>query len=207
MSALYERVLGAFRLNPFDILDLRMDATKTDLSKQFRKVSLLIHPDKCNHERAKEAFELANAAYKMVQNEEEMKFTRAAIEQAKENVLAERTKEVQRNNALSTLHRLREGEEDKWKQSNEFHYRWKIQTQKVLTNMEWKKRRFGKRIREEEERVRKNDEEEKQKAKDAQKRQKTWEEQREERVGGWRQFVKTKESKKKKKKAQVLGAV
>lgn len=184
-----------------------MDASKKDLSKQFRKVSLLIHPDKCSHKRAKEAFEVANAAYKMIQNEEEMNFTRAAVEQAKEIVLAERAKEVQRDHALSTLHRLREGEEEKWKHSDEFHYRWKIQAQKVLTNMEWKKRRFGKRIREEEERVRKDEEEEKEKARDAQKQQKTWEERREERVGGWRQFMKTKEAKKKKKKAEVLGVV
>lgn len=53
-----ERILSAFRLNPFDILDLPPDCTDKDIKNSYRKKSLLIHPDKTKHPRAQEAFSL-----------------------------------------------------------------------------------------------------------------------------------------------------
>lgn len=47
----------AFKLNPFEQLSLRMDATLDEIRRQYRKLSLMVHPDKCQHERAREAFE------------------------------------------------------------------------------------------------------------------------------------------------------
>lgn len=63
-----ERLLGAFKLkwvhspfpfallivSPFEILDLPFGATDSDVKKQYRKKSLLIHPDKCNHPQAQD---------------------------------------------------------------------------------------------------------------------------------------------------------
>jgi DnaJ homolog subfamily C member 8 len=76
-----ERVLKAFRLNPFDILDLPFDATERcalhrhrrawpagqrlhavckrggrEIKLRYRKQSLLVHPDKCKHPKAEAAF-------------------------------------------------------------------------------------------------------------------------------------------------------
>nr|XP_031859351.1 uncharacterized protein CI109_005192 [Kwoniella shandongensis]KAA5526423.1 hypothetical protein CI109_005192 [Kwoniella shandongensis] len=50
-----ERVLNAFKLNPYDILDLPITATESDIKKQYRKKSLMIHPDKFKHEKGLEA--------------------------------------------------------------------------------------------------------------------------------------------------------
>ncbi|KAJ9125248.1 hypothetical protein QFC22_000203 [Naganishia vaughanmartiniae] len=50
-----ERILRAFKLNPYDILDLPVGATDNEVKKQYRKKSLLIHPDKYKHDRGLEA--------------------------------------------------------------------------------------------------------------------------------------------------------
>jgi preprotein translocase subunit Sec63 len=49
--------LYAFKLNPYEQLNLRFTATPEEIRKQYRKISLMVHPDKCKHEKASEAFE------------------------------------------------------------------------------------------------------------------------------------------------------
>jgi DnaJ family protein C protein 8 len=62
-----ERILKAFKLkydpsspqlrqnadlsSPYDILDLPVSATEADVKKQYRKKSLMIHPDKFKHDQ------------------------------------------------------------------------------------------------------------------------------------------------------------
>jgi DnaJ family protein C protein 8 len=41
-----ERVLSAFKLNPYDILECPMEADDKTITKIYRRKSLLIHPDK-----------------------------------------------------------------------------------------------------------------------------------------------------------------
>ncbi|GFZ43323.1 hypothetical protein JCM24511_01043 [Saitozyma sp. JCM 24511] len=57
-----ERIMKAFKLNPYDILDLPFGASEADVKKQFRKKSLLIHPDKYKHEQGHEAFDFMKKA-------------------------------------------------------------------------------------------------------------------------------------------------
>lgn len=45
--------------SPYDVLDLPAFATDTEVKKQYRKKSLLIHPDKFKHEQGPEVSELA----------------------------------------------------------------------------------------------------------------------------------------------------
>ena len=51
-----ERILSCFKLNPYEHLNLPFEATEDDIKKQYRKLSLLVHPDKNPHPRAKDAF-------------------------------------------------------------------------------------------------------------------------------------------------------
>ena len=53
-------LLRAFRMNPYDVLDLTQDADDKSIQKAYRKKSLLIHPDKMadDQARAEEAFDL-----------------------------------------------------------------------------------------------------------------------------------------------------
>lgn len=44
-------------LNPFRVLMLDTDASEEDMKQHYRKISTMVHPDKCRHPRAREAFE------------------------------------------------------------------------------------------------------------------------------------------------------
>jgi DnaJ family protein C protein 8 len=57
MHACFRRILWAFKLNPYEKLNLRFDATLEEVKKQYRKLSLLVHPDKCKHPEASTAFD------------------------------------------------------------------------------------------------------------------------------------------------------
>ncbi|RVW37748.1 hypothetical protein CK203_039134 [Vitis vinifera] len=56
LSILGHRILACFKLNAFEYLNLPFDSSPDDVKKQYRKLSLLVHPDKCKHPQAKEAF-------------------------------------------------------------------------------------------------------------------------------------------------------
>ncbi len=77
------RILGAFKLNPFEQLGLMFDASLEDARRQYRKVSLLVHPDKCNHPLAKDAFEVLGAANKSLLDEEKSNHLRYALNYAR----------------------------------------------------------------------------------------------------------------------------
>jgi len=57
-----ERILKAFKLNPYEILDIRTNATAEEIKKRYRHLSLYIHPDKATHPKASEAFDLLKKA-------------------------------------------------------------------------------------------------------------------------------------------------
>ena len=51
-------------MNPYDILELGQEANDAEIKKRFRMLSILVHPDKCKHERAPDAFHVLEQAYK-----------------------------------------------------------------------------------------------------------------------------------------------
>ena len=54
-----DRLLSDIKfVNPYDILEVGPEANETEIRKRFRMLSLLVHPDKCKHERAADAFHL-----------------------------------------------------------------------------------------------------------------------------------------------------
>ncbi|KAJ1307358.1 hypothetical protein OPQ81_001463 [Rhizoctonia solani] len=57
-----DRILKAFKLNPYDILGLDPTCTPADIKKRYRHLSLFIHPDKATHPRATDAFDLLKKA-------------------------------------------------------------------------------------------------------------------------------------------------
>lgn len=64
------RILGAFKLNPYEQLGLRFDVEPSDIARQYRKSSLMVHPDKCSHPKAKPAFEIIGEALKQLKDPE-----------------------------------------------------------------------------------------------------------------------------------------
>ncbi|KAK8865656.1 hypothetical protein IAR55_000801 [Kwoniella newhampshirensis] len=84
-----ERVLNAFKLNPYDILDLPILATEAEIKKQYRKKSLLIHPDKFKHERGLEAFDFLKKAEDQLSNPESRREIDMIMTHARTQVLKE----------------------------------------------------------------------------------------------------------------------
>ena len=52
---------------------LHFDTSVEEVRRQYRKVSLMVHPDKCKHPRAKDAFEVVGNAQKELMDEEKRK--------------------------------------------------------------------------------------------------------------------------------------
>ena len=73
------RILGAFKLNPFEQLNLKFDASVDDVKKAYRKSSLLVHPDKCKHPKAQDAFEMLGQAQQALNNEDKMRELRYVL--------------------------------------------------------------------------------------------------------------------------------
>ncbi|OEH78504.1 putative DnaJ domain-containing protein [Cyclospora cayetanensis] len=87
------RLTSQVFVSPFQVLLLTPDATEEDIRRQYRKLSLLIHPDKCKHELAQEAFQVVNKAYEKVQEEGVRQRYEGVIEEAKKRVLKQRVQE------------------------------------------------------------------------------------------------------------------
>lgn len=204
------RILGSFKLNPYEQLGLRFDATLEDIKRQYRKVSLMVHPDKCKHPRAKDAFEVIGAAYKDLQDEEKCKGLDYVLGVAKEELKKEWKKASKHDAAVrlaSVLHQEgKQGVEAQYEQSEEFQEKWKVKGREMLARAEWRRRKLTKRIEEEGERAKEEYKQEKEKAKRQRSHEKEWESTREGRVGTWRDFM-TKKSKKSKGGSIALGGL
>ena len=77
------RILGAFKLNPFEQMGLRFDTTHEEAKRQYRKISLMIHPDKCKHPLATSAFEVLGNANQQLQDEEAVRELRHVLNLAR----------------------------------------------------------------------------------------------------------------------------
>ncbi len=53
-----DRLLNNEFINPYDILELGQESSEVEIKKKFRMISILIHPDKCKHEKAADAFHI-----------------------------------------------------------------------------------------------------------------------------------------------------
>ena len=57
-------MLGERFLNPYDVLLLDYTASEEDIKKSYRNFSIILHPDKCKDERARDAFTIVEQAHK-----------------------------------------------------------------------------------------------------------------------------------------------
>ena len=202
-----ERILSCFKLNPYEYLNVRFDATIQEVAKAFRKVSLLVHPDKCNHPKASIAFDAIGQAQKLLTTIDFKKEIDFNLDQAKKKVVGEYKKEMKGD----TLLRVRfDGDKGKilehFLASDEFHERWKLEGRKYIVDLEWRRRKMTLRLKDEEKRVVSEEKIENQARKKTVNAEKGWneEEARETRVGGWRDFTNGKNKKKTKREKKGL---
>ncbi|KAF8920402.1 hypothetical protein CPB85DRAFT_1211641 [Mucidula mucida] len=190
-----ERILKAFKLNPYDILDLDETATADDIKKKYRQLSLFIHPDKTSHARAPEAFDIVKKAESEVTDKAKREELDAIIKQARTLVLKRLTPPLPASTpdndpALRGL-------------VPPFKVQVRAQSRELLIEEEVRRRKAIKmNLANEGLEARKKDEEIASKKRKVEE-DKHWEEGREQRVDSWRDFAKGK--KKKKAKIAILG--
>jgi len=93
-----------FNLNPFEVLLITPDSTEAEIKKNFRKLSILIHPDKVDEadkSKAEDCFAAVNKAYKMLEDPEEKKTCESVASESRKR--AEKTVKEKRKEAKKKL--------------------------------------------------------------------------------------------------------
>ncbi|KAI0671735.1 hypothetical protein C8Q78DRAFT_1030633 [Trametes maxima] len=189
-----ERILKAFKLNPYEVLDITEEATPEEIKKKYRQLSLFIHPDKAPHPRAPEAFDLLKKAESELSDKTKREELDAVINQARAILLK--------------THGLPPNTRDDDVRVKSLSPPWKQQflakAKEMLIDEEVRRRKAIKmNLANEGLEARKKEEEVNAKKRKAEEEAR-WEETREERVGSWRSFA-AGSKKKKKTKVTLLG--
>jgi len=187
-----DRILKAFRLDAYAVLDLQPGVPESDIKVVYRKKSLLIHPDKTKNPLAPEAFDRLKKAQTALLEEKQRQHLDECIADAR-HLLIRQYKYTVDSEELKT---------------EEFKKEWRKKTVEVLVEAEARRRRQMKAQMQEEGREKAKEDAEVEQRKRKRDHEKKWEDTREERIGSWRDFqkgVKKGEESKKKKKIKVLG--
>ncbi|KAA8893161.1 hypothetical protein FN846DRAFT_980123 [Sphaerosporella brunnea] len=182
------RILNTFKLDSYAILDLQPGVPESDIKIQFRKKSLLIHPDKTKNPLAPDAFDRLKKAQAELMDEKKRERLDEAIADARMLLIRERKWTVDHPD-LKTA---------------EFAKDWREKTKTVLIDNELRRRKQLKAQLAEEGREQRKAEMEAEERKRKRENEVAWENTRDDRINSWRDFQKGGQ-KKKKKKMQPLG--
>ncbi|KZP25219.1 DnaJ-domain-containing protein [Athelia psychrophila] len=190
-----ERILKAFKLNPYDVLDISELSTPEEIKRRYRQLSLFIHPDKCAHVKAPEAFDLLKKAESELSEAPKRADLDAVILEARVTLLREfvpplPVSTLDSDSALTSLG-------SKWKSMM------RTKSKELLIEEEVRRRKAVKMNLANEGLEAKKKEDEVNGRKRKAEEDKSWEANRDQRVDSWRSFAKG--GKKKKSKIQVLG--
>lgn len=193
-----DRILKAFRLDAYAVLDLNPGVPDSDIKNTYRKKSLLIHPDKTRNPQAPDAFDRLKKAQTELMDEKH----RARLD---ESIADARMLLIRENKWTVDSPELK---------TPEFAAKWRIKAREVLIDDEHRRRRQLKAQMQEEGREQKRQEEEIDERKRKRQHEQDWEATRDQRIDSWRQFAKGKSGssgggedggKKKKKKLKPIG--
>uniref|UniRef100_H3GTA3 J domain-containing protein n=1 Tax=Phytophthora ramorum TaxID=164328 RepID=H3GTA3_PHYRM len=165
-------------LNPFRVLMLEVDATEEDMKQHYRKISTMVHPDKCRNPKAREAFEEVNKAYNLITQEDRRKVCIRTIENATQQVEKERHQKIKKGIRESELGDLSDAVEKA--------------VMRAFAEIENRRQNIEKREAAQRRREAQHEEKEHEKVVNMFKRERSWAEtdRRDQRVGNWRSFQK-----------------
>merc|ERR1712025_219489 len=169
-----DRILKAFRLDAYAVLDLNPGVPDSDIKITYRKKSLLIHPDKTKNPRAPDAFDRLKKAVTELQDEKHRERLDEAIADARMLLIRENKWTV-------------DSEELK---TDQFMKDWRNKAREVLIDSEHRRRRQMKAQLQEEGREQRKQDEEIEERKRKRDHEKDWEQTRDERISSWRTFQK-----------------
>ncbi|KAI1353732.1 DnaJ domain-containing protein [Xylaria sp. FL0043] len=197
-----DRILKAFRLDAYAVLDLQPGVPESDIKITYRKKSLLIHPDKTKNPQAPEAFDRLKKAQTELMDEKHRERLDEAIADARMLLIRENKWTVD-SPELKT---------------EAFAKKWRDKTREVLIENEVRRKRQMKAQMQEEGREQRRADDELEARKRKRQHEQDWEATRDQRIDSWRQFQKGGKSsgggvggdeggggKKKKKKLKPIG--
>ncbi|KAL6881216.1 hypothetical protein J3F83DRAFT_721462 [Trichoderma novae-zelandiae] len=188
-----DRILNAFRLDAYAVLDLQPGVPESDIKMTYRKKSLLIHPDKTKNPRAPDAFDRLKKAQTELMDEKHRERLDEAIADARMLLIRENKWTVD-SPELKT---------------DDFAKKWRAKAREVLIDNEHRRRRQMRAQLQEEGREQRKQDVEVEERKRKRQHEQDWEATRDVRINSWRQFQKGKSSgdpdKKKKKKLKPIG--
>lgn len=172
-----------FNLNPFEVLQVEPETPLDEVKKKYRRFSILVHPDKNQDDadRAQQAFEILNRAWKTLESDETRQKCLDIIEEAKgrtDIMLTEKRKKAKKEGRNS----IPEDDPEKYKHAIY------VLTMKLFADMERKRRDLAVRDQEERKRKREKEIEEEENIKAEKEWQKNFEESRQNRVNSWQNF-------------------
>ncbi|KAI9751221.1 MAG: ATP-dependent RNA helicase dbp10 [Chaenotheca gracillima] len=193
-----DRILKAFKLDAYAVLDLKPGISESGIKVQYRKKSLLIHPDKTENPSAPDAFDRLNKAQISLLDEKERTRLDEAIADARQLLMRERkiTADDEETRGLGP-------------RGEDFNRAWLEKTKFVLIENEARRRKQLKAQMQEEGRAQRKEDEEIEARKRKRDHDSNWEQTRDVRINSWRDFQKgakpTGDAPKKKKKMKPIG--
>eukprot|EP00466_Bigelowiella_natans_P017784 jgi/Bigna1/135542/aug1.30_g10250 len=219
------RVMTTFKLNPFEILNVRFDASTRNISGTYRRLAALIHPDKCSHPAAREAFERAKEAYDILRSNKTAHRFRFMTTGIKKIMLEEKEAELRKAGVGGSLvedllgdpkdakERQIKADEiadrlNEWERSTGFHKEWKRRAREALVQAEWRVQRHEDYYAGAAERRKLIEREREEKKLIAKEEREKWEKHRDERIKSWHLFLRTEkeETERRRRRAPVDSA-
>ncbi|KAI0199253.1 DnaJ domain-containing protein [Astrocystis sublimbata] len=189
-----DRILKAFRLDAYAVLDLQPGVPESDIKITYRKKSLMIHPDKTKNPQAPDAFDRLKKAQTELMDEKHREQLDEAIADARMLLIRENKWTVD-SPELKT---------------QAFARQWRDKTREVLIDNEMRRKRQVKAQMQEEGREQRRADDELEVRKRKRQHEQDWEATRDQRIDSWRSFQKGGKAgdeggKKKKKKLKPIG--
>jgi len=172
----------------FQVLQVSPEASENDITKAYRKLSVLIHPDKCKHEKAAEAFQVLAKAYADTKDPSYQDKYKEVVGEAKRRVREQREKE--------NKDREKRGEDPLDMQGNDFDQAVLKECERLTTeateDAEHKNEVLDANLKRQKEMAK----ELKAKRREEENEKRKWERQRDKRVAGWQVFMNNVDAKK-----------
>eukprot|EP01084_Bolivina_argentea_P299537 516336_1 len=212
------RILSSLKINPIQILQIGLDLDEKDIKKQYRKLSLLVHPDRCPEElkaNAQRAFTMLNNTKKDLESKDFVIKLKHQINEARRRIIERETtqkglqfvseppakkQKTDKTQDTSQAKPVQLKEEKENKNDGPTDDQIKVQLREILIDCAWQKRIEDQASQKLEQQTLARREELKAKIAADKKYKKEWEEGRNDRVSSWRDFQNKKKKKKKKKK-------
>jgi len=173
-------------LNPFEVLQVDPDLPLEDVKKKFRRMSILVHPDKNqdDSERAQIAFDAVKRAWNVLENKATRQACMEVVDEAKGRTkmnMEEKKKKLRKEGKSTTI------EED-----DPVHFKKAVNilTMKLFADLERKRQANENKISEDAQKKREKELDEEDKKKKVEEFEKNWEESRQGRVDSWMSFKK-----------------